>query len=103
MSDPVTREEFAMLASRVTENARRIDMIDSGGTRGVAVLAVQVQEVAKDVAAVAKDMEAHDQRHEKEQQQRASNRKWMVGAVIAGIAAIDGPIVSVLLAVHGAH
>lgn len=84
MSEYVTREEFFRLASRV-------DIIDSAGTRGVAVLAVQIQELAKDVA-------KHEEKHDREEAHRANNRKWLFMAAVAVIAAIDGPVVTIVLA-----
>lgn len=70
---------------------RRIDAMDATGTRGLAVLAVQVQEIAKDLA-------RHEVMHQNEAAARAATRRWLVGAVIAVIAAVDGPVVTVLLA-----
>lgn len=93
MSEIVTREEFRMLSEQVMGNARRLDEIDRGGTRGVAVMAIQLQELAKDLA-------SHEIKHDQEREQRASNRKWVWMAVIALVAAVDGPIVTVLLATH---
>ena len=86
-----------------------------GGTRGVAVLAVQVQQIAQDVArleqAMTKDvarlerrleatMAEHSDAHDAERAGRMNSRRWIVGAVIALIAAIDGPLVTVLLHLH---
>lgn len=84
MSDQITRSEFDRLEDRMNQ-------IDMTGTRGVAVLAVQLQELAKDMA-------AHEAQHKQEMDKRAAHRKWLFMAIIAAIAAIDGPIVTVLLA-----
>jgi hypothetical protein len=89
----VSREEFRMLADRVGGNERRLDEIDRSGTRGVGVLAVQLTELAKDMA-------AHEVKHDQERDRRAANRKWVWLAVIALVGAVDGPIVTVLLAVR---
>jgi hypothetical protein len=62
----------------------------------LAALAVQVQELAKDLA-------RHEEKHDRQEMARAAGRRWLVGAVIAAIAAIDGPMVAVLLALHGGH
>ena len=83
----VGREEFRMLTGRV-------DAIDTGGTRGMGVLAVQVQELAKDFA-------RHEEKHEQERRERAANRKWLFTAAFLAIGAIDGPIVAILL--HQGH
>jgi hypothetical protein len=87
MTDDVSRHEFAALQ-------RRVDDMDRSGTRGVAVLALQVQELSKDFA-------KHELAHDEERRARASNRKWVAMLIIAVIAAVDGPIVAVLLATHG--
>lgn len=83
----VSWEEFRRLEAR-------LDSIDMTGTRGINVLAVQVQELAKDLA-------AHEVKHDRADQARAASRRWMFMALIALVAAVDGPIVTVLLAVHG--
>ena len=84
MTDFVTRDEWLAVV-------RRLDSIDATGTRGVAVLAVQMQEIAKDFA-------KHEEKHDRQEQVRASNRKWLFTAAIALIAAIDGPVVTIVLA-----
>lgn len=91
VSEYVTREEFSRFTDRVSA---RMDQMDATGTRGVAVLAVQMQELAKDMA-------AHEVKHDRELADRRSSHKWWVMAALAAIAAVDGPIVSVLLATHG--
>lgn len=87
MSEPVSREEFLRLAQRV-------DTMDAVGTRGVAILAVQMQELAKDFS-------RHEEKHDRQEQARMARGRWLVMAVIALVAAIDGPIVTVILAAHG--
>ena len=82
-----------MLADRMSMNERRLDAIDTNGTRGVVVLGVQLQELAKDLA-------AHEVKHDHEQDQRAAGRKWLIALAVAFLAAVDGPIVTVLLATH---
>lgn len=84
MSDPVTREEFAWLSKRV----------DAFDATGVAVLAVQMQEIAKDFA-------KHEEKHDRQEAARAARARWLVMAVLALVAAIDGPIVTVIFAAHG--
>jgi hypothetical protein len=77
-----TRDDFRSLAARLSR-------IDSA----TAVLAVQLRELAKDIA-------RHDREHEHQRRARQSGRRWAATAVIAAIAAIDGPVVTVLLALH---
>jgi hypothetical protein len=95
VTEPVTRPEFNDLR-------RRVDAMDSGGTRGVAVLGVQLQEVAKDVARLENQLQAHHAEHQAAEAARATGRRWLITAVIAAVAAIDGPIVTVVLA-RGGH
>jgi len=64
----------------------------------VAVLGVQLQQIAKDVAKLEIQMEAHRKEHEAEESARVSARRWLAGIVIAAVAAIDGPVVAILLA-----
>lgn len=82
-----------MLADQVRGNERRLDEIDRSGTRGVGVLAIQLQELSKDLA-------AHETKHDQERSARAAGRKWLIALGVAFLAAVDGPIVTVLLATH---
>ena len=88
---PVSRAEYIELL-------KRIDSIDAGGTRGVAVLAVQLQEVAKDVSKLEKQMDDHRSEHQASELARINGRRWMIATVIAAVASIDGPMVAILLA-----
>jgi hypothetical protein len=103
VSEPVTRDEFRMLADTVARTGGRLDSIDQSGTRGVAVLAVQLQELAKDVASLSTGLAAHERSHAEHDAQtararadearaRIAGRRWMAGAAIALLAAIDGPM-----------
>lgn len=89
-AESVTRPEFEMLARRVEDNARRIEAIDQGGTRGVAVLQLQLTDLAKDLA-------AHEQQHNQLEARRVSGRRWAIALAVAAVAAIDGPMVTILL------
>lgn len=94
MSDgTATRDDLLRLESRLYDTDQRLN--------GVAVLAVQLQEVAKDVARLDHALEGHRKEHAEDAKSRVAARRWMVMAIIAVIAAIDGPIVTVLLAIHG--
>ena len=93
--------ELAITRSEFNDLRRRVDAMDSGGTRGVAVLGVQLQEVAKDVARLESQMTEHQHEHQAAVSARAAGRRWLIAVVIAAIAAIDGPIVTVLLAKGG--
>jgi hypothetical protein len=60
----------------------------------VAALTVQVRELARDLA-------RHEEKHERLEALAAANRKWLIMAFIAAVAAIDGPVVAVFLAHTG--
>lgn len=91
--DAVSRAEFNMLVQQVADYNRRLEAIDSGGTRGVAVLQLQITDLAKDFA-------AHEKQHEMMESRRLSGRRWAIALAVAAIAAIDGPMVTILLARH---
>jgi hypothetical protein len=108
MSEYAERAELRRVQDRLDA---RIDAIDHMGTRGVAVLAVQLQEIAKDVASLQNELISHRAAHEQGEREavaaaaaaargRVNNRRWIIGAVIALVAAIDSPLISVLLALH---
>lgn len=96
MTDFVSQAEFDLLVRRLDASDRRMDQIDQGGTRGVGVLALQIQELTKDFV-------THEQLHSRERLERSTMRKWLIATLIGLVGAIDGPIVAVLLAVHGGH
>jgi hypothetical protein len=78
---PVSRGEFTMLAARVEENARRLEIIDTSGTRGVGVLQLQITDLAKDFA-------AHEKMHEIADARRTSGRRWAWTFAAAGLASV---------------
>jgi hypothetical protein len=88
----VTRGEFQDLW-------RRVEAIDTVGSRGVAVVGVQVQELTKDVAKLETQLEQHRTEHVLAEQARISGRRWLIAAIIAAVAAVDGPMVTILLSV----
>jgi len=67
----------------------------------VAVLGVQIQEIAKDVAKLEKQMEDHRGEHQAAESARVNGRRWMAAMIVTAIAAIDGPMVTILLARGG--
>ena len=97
-SEWVSRREFDHLVARV-------EQMDSLGTRGVGAMSVQITELAKDFSDLKADTKAweatHDKQHEQEKRERTLARRWLVGAAIAAVAAVDGPVVTVLLARGG--
>lgn len=90
--------------NRMAELSRRIDRIDEHGTRGIAPLAVQLTEVVKDVAELKTEMRGwfrdHEDTHRAEERSRLSARRWTIGIIVAAVAAVDGPLVTILLARH---
>jgi hypothetical protein len=90
VSHPVSREEYLELL-------RRIDSMDLTGTRGVAVLGVQLQEVAKDVGKLEKQLEDHRHEHQAAESARVNARRWLIAMIITAVAAIDGPMVTLIL------
>lgn len=79
-----------MLQQTVNELYRRLEAIDQGGTRGVAVLQLQITDLAKDFA-------GHEKLHEVAQSRALTGRRWAIALAVAAIAAIDGPMVTILL------
>lgn len=63
------------------DDLRRVEQALTGQVR-------RLEQVVKD----------HASAHEREKTARLSSRRWLVGIAIAVIAAIDGPIVTVVLA-----
>jgi hypothetical protein len=105
MTEPVTRGEFQMLAAKVSDNARRLEAIDAGGTRGVGALAVQISEVIKDVAGVQNDLKEHKIQHDHDAELRARDKtaatRFRVTATITALA--SGCTVIALLVDIAAH
>lgn len=78
-------------------------MTDGGRRRrdpGLAVFAVQLRQVSREVRMARKELAAHRAEHQAAETARAGSRRWIIMAVIAAIAAIDAPLVTVLLALH---
>jgi len=67
----------------------------------VAVLGVQLQEIAKDVAKLEKQMDDHRADHWRAESARVTGRRWLAAMIIAAVAAVDGPMVTILLARGG--
>jgi hypothetical protein len=92
-----------MLADQVKGNAARLDVIDSTGTRGVAVLSTQVADVIHDVAELRVEFAQHEQQHRVAEQARIAGRRWAFGYAVAlatGLAAVIGLLVNIVYTVH---
>lgn len=96
----ISRDEFMLLRDEVRAVSTRVDLIDQTGSRGVAVLAVQVSELSKDVGAVKTDIEGHRGEHQQDARARVTGRRWLIATFVAAVAAVDGPLVTILLARH---
>jgi hypothetical protein len=102
----VTRRELDILRAQADEKHREQDMrlaaLDQGGSRGVIGLQVQLQDLTKEVTRLRADMDhrfdAHEQEHKDDSRARVVSRRWLTGSIIAAIAAVDGPLVTILLA-----
>jgi len=120
--DDVTRGEFDLLKQIVASNQARLEGIDQGGTKGVAVVQTQLVDVVKDITelkaesgarfdlvdrrfdAVGKRFDDHMQIHEQDKRDRIIGRRWLVGIGIAGMgsmAAVLGLLVDVIQHLHG--
>jgi hypothetical protein len=81
----ISRSEFDALAARVDKQ------------EPVAVVAVQVAEVIKDVGQLSADLRAHRAEHEADVRARSTARWRITGLVIAAVAAVDGPLITILI------
>ena len=101
----VTRRELDLLKAAAdakhAEQDTRLTLLDQGGSRGVIGLTVQMQDLTKEVTRLRADMDhrfdAHDDQHEKDEAKRVTSRRWLVGSIIAAVASVDGPLVTLLL------
>jgi hypothetical protein len=94
---PVTRADIEALWRVVSTNEHRLDAIDTGGTRGVGALSVQITEVVKDVSALQVQMREfqreHEELHRREASARIASRRWAIATAVAFLAAIEGPLI----------
>lgn len=96
-------------ASRREVDQLRAEMLrlDDHGGRGVIALQVQLVDLIKDVTEMKVEMntrfEAHAKVHEVAEQRRIAGRRWLVGSVIGGTAAmatVIGMLLDVLSHLH---
>lgn len=64
----------------------------------VQVLQAQMQALSKDIGRLEKALENHELAHRTEAAARTSARRWAVTALLAAVAAVDGPILGILAA-----
>lgn len=79
----VSRYEFEDLKARVGRSEARLDDIDRSGTRGVALLALQVQTLTTSIGESKADLAAHRAEHK-------SNRRWFITAIAVYLGALGG-------------
>ena len=102
----VTRRELDLLKAAAdldrTKLWAKLEALDEHGSRGVAALQIRMDNMVTSVAEMKAEMAAefgeHRREHEKEEAKRTSARRWLVGSVIAAVAAVDGPVVTLFLA-----
>lgn len=97
----VTRGEFDLLKQIVTANQSRLEGIDQGGTKGVAVVQAQLLEVVKDLTELKADVnarfDAHLREHAQESADRTATRRWMIGTFLAALAIIVTLLLNITL------
>jgi hypothetical protein len=102
--DVVSRGEFELLRQMVTQNQRRLEGIDQGGTKGVAVVQTQLIEVIKDLSTLAaevdKRFDAHAHLHEQETSERVASRRWAIGTFLTVIAILVTLVAQILGKLH---
>ena len=88
--------------------ARRVEGIDEHGTRGAGIIQTQLIGLIKDVAKLEARLEAHEQLHHREAQDRETDRKrsvrWRVTATTgaaASLATILGLLAEIAGHLHG--
>lgn len=96
----VSKGEFRMLSERVTDNSRRMDQIDTEGTRDSGVLATQVATVIKDVSELRQALRDHGISHEQEERNRVIRRRWLIGTIIAVLAVVETPLLYLVTIIH---
>ena len=99
MSEPVSRYEFGMLQRQVAEIARRVDGIDTNGSRGLIGLVEKTNQILRDLGAINKRLDRHEREHREELQTRTMSRRWKFTAGLSAAAvavAMIGLLVTIL-------
>lgn len=90
-----------MLQSIVAQTQARIEGVDSGGTKGVAVVQAQMTEVVRDLtelkAEVDKRFNTHMAQHDRDTRDRLAARRWGVGTFLAALAIIVTLLLNITL------
>ena len=90
-----------MLQAIVAQVQARIEGVDSGGTKGVAVVQAQMTDVVRDLAElkaeVDKRFDVHLAQHAQDTRDRAAARRWAVGTYLAALAIIVTLLLNITL------
>jgi hypothetical protein len=91
-----TRRELDQLRQDLTR-------LDDHGSRGVGAIQLQLTELVKDTTELKTDMSnrfaAHEVQHEKQERERVSGRRWLIGisvTALASIATVGGLLIAIL-------
>jgi hypothetical protein len=103
-SDAVTRGEFELLKTIVSSNQARLEGMDQVGTKGVAVVQTQLNEVVRDLvelkAEVDKRFDAHQRQHMQEQKDRIAGRRWAIATCVAALAIVVTLLLNITVRLH---
>jgi hypothetical protein len=92
-SEPLaTRREVDHLRDDVRGMGKRIDELDSNGTRGMVGITLQISDLIKAQGEMSGRFTEHERQHQSEAQQRVIGRRWLVGMGFAGMAAMAAVI-----------
>lgn len=99
MTDPErgpSRAEFRDLA-------RRVNDMNKQGSRPVVQLAATVAKIARDLADLKRQFEAHERARLERRAERIATRRWVIGTCITALVAlvaVIGLLLSILARVH---
>lgn len=103
-NDVVTRGEFDLLKQIVASNQARLEGMDQAGTKGVAVVQTQLNEVVRDLvelkAEVDKRFDSHQRQHTLEARDRVNGRRWAVGTFLAALAIVVTLLLNITIHLH---
>lgn len=121
----ISRPEFQMLVGQVDGLGKRLDNIDSSGTRGVLAVQERLTDAIKDIQDVRLELNTIKsetasrfdtltkdtadrfdhlaESREKERLERRSERHWLIGAAITGLAGLGGLYAFLVEIAHHVH
>lgn len=92
MTAEIGRPEFDAWTRRIEQNAVMLS--------SQAALSVQMTEVIKDVTDLRTDLSNHRQEHKDEAQRRIVSRRWAWGIGVTLFAAVESPLLVLLVHLH---